>query len=362
MVPLIARLHEAQSAYKREKVKNEGIRAQLSHAVGEVLELQISDREGELVADVLIELMAQAETDLRHAIAEQLSVLDNVPLRLLLQLANDDIEIARPILTKSPVLGDLDLIYIIKSKTPEYWQAIASRQILGAKVIDVLADTRDFDTALSLAENMHIRLTEHSMTVLADLAQGSETLSVPLIRRADVPEEIAKALYQYVGEEMKKFITRNFDIDQSKVLETVDNVVAEFTENAHFKDFIPEEYMIKAAQAFMSKNMLNTKLMMNTLRRGHIRSFVAQFSVFTEIPIAKVCQILSQANGHGLAIACKALEIDKQDFVSMFMLTSKIRDHGRMVEMDEIRKAVSYFNIIKHDAALAFIREKTTTH
>jgi len=362
VVPLIAKLHEAQRAYKAEKNKNDGIRAQLSSTVAQVLELQITEREGELVADVLIELMRQAEKDVRHALSEQLATQDNVPLRLVLQLANDDIDVARPILMSSPVLGDFDLIYIIKSRTPEYWHAIATRKALGDQVIDVLAETRDFDTAVALAENMAIKLTPQALTVMSDLAQGSEILSVPLLRRNDVPEDLTKALYKFVGEEMKKFIRKDAGIEATSAEQAVDaleKVVSQFTETSPYKDLMPEEFMINAAQAFKQKGLLNAKLMVGTLRRGHIRSFVAQFANHAELPIHKVCQILSQSSGQALAFACKAYDIDKQDFVSMFMLTSKIRDHGRMAEMDEVRKAVSYYNLIKKDAALEYIRSRS---
>jgi hypothetical protein len=203
-------------------------------------------------------------------------------------------------------------------------------------------------------------LTEYALTVLSDLAQGSEVLAVPLLKRAEVPEEMAKALYQYVGEEMKKFITREWiGADGKQVEQITERVVEQFTDTSHYKDFLPEEYMINAARAFMQKGMLNTKLMLSTLRRGHVRSFVAQLAVLTEMPVVRVCQMLCQVNGQGLAFTCKAFDIDKQDFVSMFMLTGKIRDHGRMVEMDEIRKAVSYYNVIKKDAAQKYVKDKS---
>src|SRR6056297_122186 len=126
------------------------------------------------MADVMISLMRQAEIDLREALAERLAVLDNVPLRLVLQLSNDEIDVARPVLKQSPVLSDMDLIYIMKSKGPEYWQAIAQREHMSNQIMNLLSDTRDVETGIALVENEKITLTEHTLNVLSEVAQNSD--------------------------------------------------------------------------------------------------------------------------------------------------------------------------------------------
>ena len=106
---IAGRLGDVGQLYDLARDKNPRARAELTHEIGSILEADVTDREGEMVADVLVELLRQAETDLRQALSEKLSLLDNVPLRLVLQLANDEIEIAQPVLTHSPVLGEFDL-------------------------------------------------------------------------------------------------------------------------------------------------------------------------------------------------------------------------------------------------------------
>ncbi len=355
---VLAQLSDIGKLYDLARDKSPGARTELSSVIGSILEADISLRESEMVADVLIKLMRQAEKDLRQVISEQISVIDDVPLRLVLQLANDEIEIARPILSNSNVLGDLDLMYIIKSQTPEYWQVIATRDSLNDQVIDVLADTGDFDTALNLAENEGIVLTDNALVVLSDIAQNSEVLAVPLLRRDEVSSEIATRLYKYVGEEIKGFISKNYNIDEQKISSVVDNAVNEFAEAESPNGFMPEEYMITAAKKFKEKDMLNMTLMLNTLRLGHIRSFVAQFAIFTNMSVDTVCNILSQANGQGLAVAAKAYDIKKQDFISIFMLSSKIWNEGRLVSMAEIQTAMSYYNKATPKLALEIMQGK----
>ncbi len=346
--PVWAKLCDAEKLYDLAKKRNPESRAELSRVIGSILEINVSLRESEMVADVLIRLMRQAEKDLRKTISEQISIIDDVPLRLVLQLANDDIEVATPVLSKSSALNDDDLMYIVKSKTAEYWQAIATRTSLSDQVIDILADAGDFDTALTLVKNESITLTSNALVALSDIAQGSEIMAAPLLRREEVPSEIATRLYNYVGAEIKSFISRNYDIDDKKIYKTVDNAVEELTAHETDNDgFIPNDCMIAAAHKFKEKDMLNMSLLLNTLRIGHIRSFIAQFSVYTGIPVDAVCEILSQTNGQGLAIASKSNGIKKKDFISIFMLSSKIWNQGRLVNMDEVQAAISFYNNAK---------------
>lgn len=357
VIPLLVRLYDSHKLHGLAKDDKPLARAELTTAVCELLEMDSSPRESELIADVLIGLMRQAEADLREALAERLAVVENVPLRLILNLANDKIDIARPVLEKSIVLGDLDLIYIIKSKGPAYWQAIAAREQISNQVMNLLSDARDVDTAVMLAENHNIELTEHALSVLSDMAQNSDTLAAPLLRRDDVSADIAKALFKYVGQEIKDYIKEEYGIAEGSIADAVDEVIDGLVEATEaVSEFSPTPSMLKAAERYKDKGLLTTKLMLGTLRRGQIQAFVSQFSKYTGLDPKTTLEIFSQSSGQGLAVACKAFEITKEDFVSIFLLTNRVRNHGRMVDLNDMTKAIAYFNRIKRDVAQGIIQ------
>ena len=185
MTPLLVRLYESHKLYALVSDTQPEARAELTGLVAQLLRVELSGREQEILADVLIALLRQAERDLRQALSERLAVMDNVPLRLVLFLANDDIDIAAPMLRSSLVLSDLDLIYIIKSQGPAYWQAIAAREVLSAGVVDALADTRDAGTAVILAGNDRAVLTEYALQILSTMAQADENIARPLLSRPE---------------------------------------------------------------------------------------------------------------------------------------------------------------------------------
>lgn len=355
VTPLLVRLYDSHTLYGLAKDKKPSARAELTAAVTELLNMELSERESELIADVLISLIRQAETDLKQAMAERLSVIDNVPLRLALQMANDEIAVAGPMLRNSNVLGDLDLIYIVKSKSADYWRAIAERKKLSDKVMNILAETQDFETALTLTKNNNITLSEHTLGILSSIAQGSDVLAQPLLRRDEVDAELARALYQYVGDELKRFITQTFPLGSEETKDIIDETVEELKSATQQRPFYPSSETIKTALGYQHKGHLDVGLMLSALQRAQIDVFVAQFAAFCGLTPETTLDILSQKNGQGLAIACRAVDIDKTDFVSMFLLTNRVRNMSAMVDVGDMGRAVEYFNKIDRKTALGIL-------
>ena len=91
--------------------------------------------------------------------------------------------------------------------------------------------------------------------------------------------------------------------------------------------------------------------MIENLRRGQVRSFIAQMSVFTGLSPAVILSVIEQPTGQGLAVIAHAFEINKPDFVSIFLLTNKIRHNTPIVSMEEISKAVDIYNRITPEMA-----------
>ena len=122
--------------------------------------------------------------------------------------------------------------------------------------------------------------------------------------------------------------------------------------------------MLKAADQYKQRALLTEKLMLSALQRGQIDAFVAQFSRFCALEPQVVIDMLKQKNGQGLAVACKALGVDKASFVSMFLLTNRVRNEGAMVDIKDMSRAVEYYNRVEADVAMDIMKntsQKKTT-
>jgi len=357
ILPAKGYLGSVGNLYNLARNRSPEARTQLTQEICSILEADITARESEMVADVLIELFTEAEKNVRKALALKLSLLEHAPLRLILELANDEIDVAWPILSTSPALSDFDLMYIVKSQGPEYWKAIATRKALGDKVVEMLAGTKDIETALTLLDNNDVVLNENTMVLLSDLAQEEEIVAVPLLSRDEMSNELAMSLYQLVGDEVKRYITEHYDTEESYVAECVEQVVEESVqETVASSDDKLDDVVLESAKAAKAKGILNVKMMIGTLRRGQMRSFVAQLATYTGIQTDVIIKILAQSNGQGLALVAKAYDINKQDFISLFMLTGKFWKDGQFIHPDDVRKALKYYEKASREFALEFIQ------
>lgn len=358
VAPLLVRLHESHKLYALAQDRQPEARAALTGAVTDLLDAELSGREQEVLADVLIALMRQAEKDLRRALSDRLSVMDNVPLRLVLFLANDEITVASPILRHSQVLSDLDLVYIIKSQGPDYWQAIATRESLSAQVVDVLADTRDPGTAVMLAGNDRAALTPYAVQILADMAKQHEDVARPLLYRSELPMDIARELYAHVGVQLKAHIRAFFGEEATAPLGKVfDDLFVEFVDpDRPHSEFMPTPSMLESADRYAQAGLLNMQLVIETIKRGQIGSFIALFARYSGLSVRRVHDMLLQVCPKGMAIACRAFGVQKGDFSSIYIMTHRMRASGRMVNHKDMLDTLAYFDKVRPEVAMRIVQ------
>lgn len=345
---LLVQLHDKHKLYALAKNSHPESRAELAGIMADLLRIKLSPTESELITDVLMSLMRQAGENLKRAVAERLSTMEGIPLRLVVHLANEKISISKPILERSRVLDDRDLAYIVQSQTKSHWQAIAKRAQLSKELIDMLADKKDLRTAINLSENKNIVLTGHAITVFTDMAKNFESLAKPLLMREELPSRFATQLYSHVGRELKAYIKENFDVDQSVIDDTVDDIVFELSEPE--SEYAPKLDLITAAENMLKRGFLNPHVMVENLRRGQITNFVAMFSVYCGLPVDTVIEIIHQNKAQGLAVACKAVGIQKPEFVNIFLLTSGVRG-GKVIEQQNLARALAYYDRVTRKVA-----------
>ena len=114
--------------------------------------------------------------------------------------------------------------------------------------------------------------------------------------------------------------------------------------------------MFNVVERYKQKGLLTVKMMLNSLRRGQLASFVAQFAKYTGMSPETVAEILTQNSGQGLAVTCRAFEIVKADFMSIFLLTNRVRNEGKMVDLNDMTKAMNYYSRIDMKVAQDIIK------
>lgn len=356
--PVLAKLYLSHGISDGELMAVENAeRAGLCDNIIQLIETSSRQTDREIASDILISLLKHAEKNLRQAIAEKFSASDNAPLRIILQFINDDIEVAKPVLTHSKALNDLDLLYIIQSRDSPFWQAIALRTDLAENVVESLVDTKDIATAKNLIDNQTAKFSEYATKEITNLAQDNSILTEALINRSlDKDGSFAKKIYSYASESLKLAIIQKCGRLSEDVAQEIDEVFEEFSDSS-VNRFIPTPAMTKAAELFQEQGKLIPSLMLNTLKRGQIASFIAQFSRFINLPVAVVVPMLQQKSGQGLSIASKAHDINRADFLVIFNFTRKMMGEDFLSAKD-VTTALAYYDRVTSDVAKRLMRQR----
>ena len=354
VAPLLVRLYDTHNLYALagEKGSDESC-LELTTIMVDLLSVRLSEKESELITDVLLALTKKAEADLKIALAERLSTMEHVPLRMILSLANDEVRIADPVLRSSPVLHDMDLMYILQAQGVGHGRSIALRHGLSASVIDMLVDMHDKQIALNLSENEAVSLTSHAFDVISDMAAKDKDIAQPLLMREDLPQDIAGKMYEFVSAELKNTLRARFGIGAEPAIAVLEDIALEIRNPERG----PTDELMAFAHNQMRRGELHVSTMISTIRRGQYATFLAQFTVYCGLPAATVKAMVRQETGKGLAIACKAKDVTKADFVSLYLLTERFRSNvKRMVNHTELTRVMTMYDEINPEEARTILK------
>lgn len=171
-------------------------RRELLHAISECFfgSSERTSAEVALYDDVVILVLEEVEPVARAELAQRLADVAAPPRKVLLQLAEDEIAVAAPILMRSPALDEVDLERLARFQSQAHLAAIALRPTLSERVTDVLVVRGDDQVVDTVAANQGARLSEQSFATLADRASTNIALLDRLGTRCDLPAEIAARL------------------------------------------------------------------------------------------------------------------------------------------------------------------------
>ena len=343
---------QALSDLARDKSKQG--RAALLTAITQLYDGQgyrLTAQDREMISDIIVQLIREVETSVRRALADHFAERSDAPEHLVIALANDDIEVAYPVLLKSKVLHDAELIEIVQHRTMEHQVAIAMRPLVSEQVSDALVETKNDKVVTTLLENSGARICETTMEQLVEASRNKRSYQRPLVHRHDLPSRLAKKLYWAVSAALRGHILKNFDVDPDRIDDTIEVAVAD----AMAKD--EEETRRRQAQS-EPHNTTNDPdaLVRMILRQGEIARFLHEFGKLTHLRVNLVRRILFEEGGECLASVCKAVGLEKHTFLTIFMHFRQGRLGDKQVEAEEISRASCFYEQVETDAARAFVR------
>ncbi|MDR3451024.1 MAG: DUF2336 domain-containing protein [Alphaproteobacteria bacterium] len=304
----------------------------------------LSLREEEMVNELIDQLMLNSTPKVRAQLVEKFVDLTRMPRRVASNLAQDNsISIAGPILLASPNLTDQDLINVVTDHGSDHALAVASRQKISEAVADALVTTGDVRVMQVVAENLGAHLSRNAVDVVADAARYAIELREPLLRRPEMNAEAAVKLYWWVEQDLRRYALKRFGITSGQIDQALASTIGSFLDD-HVHQKANDEVMQQVAQWMEDHNAVNTAVLPQVLRMGHFRLFNMLIARLAGLNLSLIDTIMSEAGGRGLASICRAVEIDKPGFVSLFLLARGGRPGDQVVHPRELSHALSTFD------------------
>ena len=180
-----------------------------------------------LLNSIFLGLVVGAERDIRRRLSNTLASADWCPSALVNVLALDEIEIARPIIARSSVLQDADLVRLLVEATIEHQIEVARRPNLSAGVAAAIVRKAEPAVMTALAGNVTADVAEADMLRLVESARQNTTLRAPLSTHPKLTGDLALRLYIWVGQTLRDELAERFRLDPTLMMMALAQAVAE---------------------------------------------------------------------------------------------------------------------------------------
>ncbi len=269
-----------------------------------------------MTADLLVEMLREAEPAERARVARRMATLTEPPASVLRLLLHDEVEIARPLLEDAP-LPDSDLLHAIADSGPAHQRLIAGRKAVSEVVADALVAAADDGEALTvLMRNPGARLSNESVERLTAMSRDRATLIPLLLHRPELRPAHAYVLFWWSGPDERRVILTRFAVSR-EVLQEAAADVFRLAAAENWQDplarkalqFIERRQRNRAAVAKSPFSSLEDAV--TRAQDGLTRETAEEISYLSGLKPATGAKIFTDRGGEPLAILCKATGLPK---------------------------------------------------
>lgn len=341
------------------------VRRQLAKRLSDVICIpasQLTPQERHMAGDVLVELLRDADLELREGVAKRLVMLNEAPRTILLMLAKDDISVARHVLEESRSLTDSDLIHIARQVSNAHRKVIAQRRHIADAVVDVLVEFLEEDVVETLLKNKGANFSETALQRILTVSRSHLPYVVLLVKRVELRPSHGLTMFWWADGATRKKILHRFAVTRNVLQESCHDLFPKAAGEGW------SDPGVRKALQFIERRQRNRAAMerseFETLEEaieaaqanGLSRKLTEEISYISGIKPATGAQILTDKTGEAIAILCKAPGL-KRDYIEKIWRALKRPVHDVDGEMNpELARVIEVYNMISTDKAQTVLR------
>jgi uncharacterized protein (DUF2336 family) len=319
----------------------------------------LNERERGLMREILRRLTRDVEMAIRIAVAQRLADDVSAPHDVILMLVDDAIEVARPLILKSPLLREEDVLALIARASVDHQEAAAARPHIGERVTEALAACEAESVLVTLVRNATARISGAAYATLVEKSRNIAGLQEPLCRRPDLPPALADKMCEWVSDALKAHIAAKYRLAP----ETLEQVLADAGQALRSEPPAAAGPPVNSARKLIDKlaasGQLKASFLMRVLSQGQVDLFDLAFARLVDIEPGRFQAVFYDNGARMVAMACRAIGIDRSVFPTVYNLSRQA--HGRLAALTkaEIADADTIFAGFTRQSALQGLKGKS---
>ncbi len=272
----------------------------------------------EFAGAILQFLAKDIDATVRQALTESIAESANLPPSLTVELACDDIEIARPILERSPVLKDEWLAEIVRNRSMQYGVAVAGRDAISEDLVDVLINSGESDVVMRLLTNDGAQISDKALCLLAKDYQDNDEIQDRLAQRPDLPAELVDHLLDAIGEKLEWDLVADRSMDPGEAKRLVAATKAR-TAATLAKQHKIEKATLRSMHERMATGELSALDILSFLRDGDVERFEASLATMAKLDTVKTRRLLYNMDKRCVAVLCLRAGLGTPQYMAVRM-------------------------------------------
>jgi uncharacterized protein (DUF2336 family) len=308
-----------------------GTRAEATGALARAyLYSDLSDSDRIAAEGAMTMLLDDPSPLVRRALAEVFAATEYAPPNIVHALACDQPDVAAPILYRSPLLLDADLVEAVASGEAERQGPVAMRALLPCSVAAAIAEVGCAEACLLLLENPHAEIVPFSLDRIVERHGHLAAIRDVLLKRADLPAPTRQALVVKLSRTLAEFVTAREWLAPDRA-ERVTREACERATVALAADS-PESEVRPLIRHLCESGQLNAGLILRSLLSGNVGFFEEALAELAQVPLARVAGIVHDRKGASFRALYDKAGLPPSTFLAFREALEAMREDGFIIE------------------------------
>ena len=297
-------------------------------------------KERVMLAEILRLLRPKTLAEKRLELAYEIAGSGLAEADLLQVFAEDEIEIASPVLFTQNRLESAALVAVIATRGVSHGTVIAQRKNLDRPLVDALTALEDPAILRRLLGDSEAPFSLNALSAALEASKLDLPLQELLAARRELPESLGEELMEWATPAVRDSLNTRFLFDAQ----------AASPKQPLYGSKVPppERTHLEPAPAGPAPNaepaVLSPATLIQCLRDGNLALFQAQLAQLANLRIGLVRKLMDENGGDSIALIGRALDLRREEFAQIYLNARKLRTKASGVGAADLGQALDFFD------------------